>query len=158
MDADNKLPPSLQAVIDLFEGELGAVNFPDVDKATLEQLAERVTEGIAEVAVAEAALTKAREALEETQSALAQKCQRALAYARIYAEDKPELRSEIEAAQKALAPAARPQAPAATAGDSAPPKRRGRPKAKPADTATSEERAGMNGAAHIEADAVDGTA
>ncbi len=90
------VPSSLQAVLELFESELSHLKFPDLDCAVLQAAAERVGEQAAALRQAEAALMATRDALHETLEALQHKCQRALAYARVYAEDNPELLSKLE--------------------------------------------------------------
>lgn len=93
------VPPSLQAVLELFENELAHLKFPDLDRAVLEAAAERVEAQAAALRQAEAALLATREALQDTLDALQHKCQRALAYARIYAEDDAELSGRLDAVE-----------------------------------------------------------
>ena len=76
-----------QAVLELFDTELAQLKFPDVDQVVLGEAAARVLVQSEAVAAAEAALHAAREALADAQDALLGKCQRALAYARVYAEE-----------------------------------------------------------------------
>ena len=90
------VPSSLQAVLELFDGELSHLKFPDLDHAVLQAAAERVEEQAAMVRQAEATLLAMREALQDNLETLQHKCQRALAYARVYAEDSPELLSKLE--------------------------------------------------------------
>jgi len=135
---DSPIAPSLQTLLDVFASDLPAVKFPDVDLPVLEEAAARVKESAEAVARAEAALETARQALQESQEALLLKGQRALAYARVFAEEKPELATKLEsiglprAARKGPRP--EPQALPETAMP-VEPRRRGRPpKAK--DSAT----------------------
>jgi ElaB/YqjD/DUF883 family membrane-anchored ribosome-binding protein len=93
------VPPSLQAVLELFENELAHLRFPDLDRAVLEAAAERVEDQAAALRQAEAALLAARDALQDSLDALQHKCQRALAYARIYAEDDAELSGKLDAVE-----------------------------------------------------------
>ena len=93
------VPSSLQAVLELFESELSHLKFPDLDRDVLAAAAERVEEQAASLRQAEAALLAMREALQDSLDALQHKCQRALAYARIYAEDSPELLSKLESVE-----------------------------------------------------------
>lgn len=87
----------LQKVLSLFtEGPLAGVAFPDVDASSLTDLAEAVHAEAQKVTAAEAAVTEARAALAERQVALRTKAQRALAYARIYADGAPELRPLLD--------------------------------------------------------------
>lgn len=94
---DSPINPGLQAVIELFDTELGALKFPDVDQAVLREAAARVMTQAEVVAAAEQALATAREGLGDAQEALLGKCQRALAYARVYAEEDRELSRRLEA-------------------------------------------------------------
>jgi len=93
------VPPSLQAVLELFENELAHLKFPDLDRAVLEAAADRVEAQAAALRQAEAALLATRDALQDSLDALQHKCQRALAYARIYAEDDAELSSKLDAVE-----------------------------------------------------------
>ncbi len=94
--ADPPVPSSIQAVLSLFENELAALKFPDLDSQVLEQAARQVCQHAEALATAEAALQAAREALQESQDVLAQKCHRAIAYARVYAEDNQELLTRLD--------------------------------------------------------------
>lgn len=94
--AVSPIASAVQAVLDLFDGELGDLKFPDLDQSVLQEAAIAVHEKAEAQARAEAALLAARESLQESQEALLHRCQRALAYARIYAEDNAELLARIE--------------------------------------------------------------
>jgi len=134
------ISPPIQAVLDLFADPLRDLRFADVDATTLGELAAS-TEAAAEVVLAaETELARARRALQDRQDALLLQAQRALAYARVYAESDPGLAERLE--QVALprgprrpradgdvlvlepAPAPRSRKGASEAGA---PKRRGRP-------------------------------
>lgn len=93
---DSPISPALQAVLELFDTELLALKFPDVDQAVLREAAARVMTQAEAVAAAEQALATAREGLGDAQEALLGKCQRALAYARVYAEEDRELSRRLE--------------------------------------------------------------
>lgn len=119
------IAPSLQAVIELFDTELGQLKFPDVDQAVLRDAAERVVAQTESVAAAEHALSVAREGLGDAQELLLSKCQRALAYARVYAEEDRELSRKLDAI---TLPRSRAKAAPASPSEAAEPKpgRRGR--------------------------------
>ncbi|MEZ4364864.1 MAG: hypothetical protein R2939_01090 [Kofleriaceae bacterium] len=119
------LPPEIEAVLALFAGELAAVGFPDVDGARLTALAEQVRRAGDEVARAREALDAAEAAAAEALGALRVAAERGLAYARVYAGASPDRASLVEH----LAQLAPPRAPAPVA-----PRRRGRPRARPAGT------------------------
>jgi hypothetical protein len=89
------LPAPLQDLIDLFQGPLASVAFPDVDTLALTRLLAEVEAAHAGVVEAEAALAEARRERETCLDALTQKAQRALAYARVFAEDDAELSARL---------------------------------------------------------------
>jgi hypothetical protein len=119
--AENTISPAIASLLELFRTDLEEVRFPDVDLPSLEASADEVRSASSEVSRAEQALTAALKGLSERQEALHHKSLRALAYARIYAEDDAELLSRLEAVQ--LARPARGTAVEATTA-----KRRGRPR------------------------------
>jgi multidrug efflux pump subunit AcrA (membrane-fusion protein) len=91
------IPSPIQSLLDLFTTALADVRFADVDGQTLARVAADVEAAIAVVSSAEAALASAREALQERQEALLQQAQRALAYARVYAESDEALTERLGA-------------------------------------------------------------
>ena len=98
MDADqNPIPTAVKELLALFDGPLASVNFPDVDGAALREQAASVDAGVREVEAAAAAWAEAKRTVDARLEVLLQKAQRALAYARIYAEDKPELDAALAA-------------------------------------------------------------
>ena len=96
MVAPDPVPAALLDLLALFEGPLKSVQFPDVDRAVLSELADSVRASAEDVERAAAALAAARVALDERREALVRMSQRALAYARVYAEDDAELRAKID--------------------------------------------------------------
>ncbi|MDI1475261.1 hypothetical protein [Polyangium sp. y55x31] len=132
MDVADPIPPSVQALMDLFASELSHVSFPGVDRAILEQVVTEVRTHTEAVAKAEAALEAARAALRDSEETLSSKTTKALAYARVYAEDHPDIRSKVDSVARIAGATSSPPGPSREAsGD--PPKRRGRPaKAKAA--------------------------
>jgi hypothetical protein len=101
----NAISPSVQAVVDLFADPLRDVRFADVDAATLAEMAASTQAAAEVVATAEGEVTRARRALQDRQDALLLHAQRALAYARVYAEADPAMTEKLE--QIALPRAAR---------------------------------------------------
>lgn len=87
----------LLALLDVFGAHAPDLRFPEIDHATLEGLADAVREAAAEVARCEQALSGARRALDERHEALRTRAERAIAYAKIYAEDDATLRERLEA-------------------------------------------------------------
>lgn len=95
-ESESAIPSGLENLIRLFESELARVAFPGIDAAVLTAAADRVRAAAAEVARCVAALDVARAELNSMKDELATKGQRAMAYARIYAEDLPELQERLD--------------------------------------------------------------
>lgn len=91
------IPPAVQAVLDLFTTDLADVRFGDLDAPALARLASDVQAASEIVASAQIALDLARGALHERQEALLQQAQRALAYARVFAEADVALTARLDA-------------------------------------------------------------
>ncbi len=128
---NDPISPALRALLELFATELAEVRFPDMNGDVLDAAAEQVREKAEALARAQAALEAARQALQESQEALLQKGQRALAYARVFSEENPELSARLDGIQLP-----RPARKGARADDAASaaqgneenaPRRRGRP-------------------------------
>jgi hypothetical protein len=117
VDASAALSPLTREVLELYASELSDVRFPDLDLASLRALAGEVHAAQEEVDRLEAEVRDARERMNERSAALHAQAERALSYARIYAEGNPKL-GELVAAIRAP----RGEQPAAT------PKKRGRPR------------------------------
>lgn len=109
------LSPAIQAVLDLFQGPLAAVRFADIDAGTLATAAEEVESASAAVAAQEAQLAKLQQGLNEQQDALLVLAQRALAYARVYAEHDEALSEQLNRISLPRAPKARKASPAKAA-------------------------------------------
>ncbi|MHA7634709.1 hypothetical protein [Corallococcus sp. M7] len=129
---NDSISPALRALLELFATDLADVKFPDVDTAVLGESAAHVREKAEAVARAQAALDAARQALNESQESLLQKGQRALAYAKVFAEDDAELVSKLEAIHLPRPVRKGGQVPvdpvgAAPGNDDNAPRRRGRP-------------------------------
>lgn len=93
----NAISPPIQTILDLFETHLADVRFGDVDAKSLARLATEVQATADVVTAAQVALDSARIALHERQEALLLHAQRALAYARVYAEADESLSARLEA-------------------------------------------------------------
>ena len=89
--------PAVRSVLDLYAAELAPVKFPDLDADILRAAAALATQRAEEMAQAESALEKARTGVVEAQDALLLKAHRALAYAKVFAEEDPALTAKIEA-------------------------------------------------------------
>jgi len=91
------LPPNTRNLLDMFHGPLRDVRFPDADADRLEAAIDAVNIAAVALAQAEAALAAAREALGEKQRLVTHETDRALAYVRVYAADRPDLRAALDA-------------------------------------------------------------
>lgn len=114
---------SLRDVLAVFDDALADVKFPDVDNDALQAQAKEVEERHAEVRRLEAALEEAKKRLDDAQDGLLNKAQRAVAYARVYADGDVLLSSRLESI--ALPRAKAKSSPPAQASSA--PKKRGRP-------------------------------
>lgn len=92
----NPISGQVQAVLDLFASALVEVRFADLDAAALSRAASEVNVAAERVAAAQAALDDACAVLKERQNALLLQAQRALAYARVYAETDDALSTLVE--------------------------------------------------------------
>ena len=90
------IPPAVQQVLDVYETNLPLVKFGDLEATVLADAAEEVALAATTLEQAEATLDAARSTLLEKQEGLLQKAQRALAYARVYAEGNAELSARVE--------------------------------------------------------------
>lgn len=126
--SDTQTTEALHVLLDLFEGELSEVPFPDVNAETLRAANEAVEVAAAEVERLAAALDDARAGLEQTQQAFERIGRKALAYARVYAEDDPDLGRRLAELSSMLAPKAASSSALADA-----PRKRGRPRKSEAD-------------------------
>jgi hypothetical protein len=91
------IPPAVAALLEVFESALSDLRFADLDANVLSGLSAEVAAAAESVAAKQVALDEARSALQERQNVLLQQAQRALAYARVYAENDFELRAKLEA-------------------------------------------------------------
>ena len=126
------IPPAVQQVLDVYETNLPLVKFGDLEATVLSKAAEEVMFAATALEQAEAALETARAALQEKQESLFQKAQRALAYARVYAEGDPDLAARVEEISLLRSSRRTPKVDAVEGGPPAPavqvPPRRGRPR------------------------------
>jgi hypothetical protein len=131
---NDPISPALHSLLDLFASDLKQVKFPDMDASVLQEAAGRVRERAEALAKAQAAMEAARLALHESQEALLQRGQRALAYVRVFAEENAELSAKLDgislpraARKSARADGAPVESQQVAANDESAPKRRGRP-------------------------------
>jgi hypothetical protein len=135
MDA---IAPSIQSLLDLFTTALVEVRFADVNAQTLARAVADVEAASEVVTTAQSALDDARQALQERQETLLQHAQRAVAYARVYAESDEALSARLGAI--ALPRSTRRTRPngEALVLSSDPPTTPTRPRGRPRKTATAE--------------------
>ncbi|AKV02875.1 hypothetical protein AKJ09_09538 [Labilithrix luteola] len=86
-------------LLEIFEGPLRDIRFPDASGEILASSIAEVQATHAALLTAEAALEAAKARLIEVQQVLTARSERALAYARIYAADQPELEAMLEPIQ-----------------------------------------------------------
>ena len=119
------LPAPVQAVLDLFRGPLANVRFADIDSTGLADLAAEVEAAAANVEEQESKLAELRQQLAQRQEALLVLAQRALSYARVYAEGDSSLTEELNRialarpAKIRKASAAKPAEPAPSSASAA---------------------------------------
>jgi len=116
------LSAPVQAVLELFQGPLSEVRFADVDATGLANLAAEVEGAASALAEQEAKLVELRQTLAERQDALLLLAQRALAYARVYAEHDEALTEQLSniALPRGAKPRKAPVAKAPNAESAAP--------------------------------------
>ena len=128
------IPAPIQTLLDLFSSHLADVRFGDIDAPSLARLAADVQLASEVTAGAQVALDSARITLHERQEALLLHAQRALAYARVYAEADESLSARLEAvtlpraARRARPDASASEALVLTAQANLAPRPRGRPR------------------------------
>jgi hypothetical protein len=132
--AADVIAPPVARLIALFHGELGNIRFPGLDANVLDAGADRVRAAAAELARVEALVVAARASLAEAEQQLLRKGERALAYARIYAEEAPAIAAALEGLVLARSAASPAPAPAPLEA----PRRRGRPRKIQTDPAALE--------------------
>jgi hypothetical protein len=93
--SENVISAPLRELLTVFKENLSKVEFPDVSNTILENCAAVVEKNARELAKILAQENAARELLETSQNELLQKAIRAIAYAKVYAEDRPELMTRL---------------------------------------------------------------
>ena len=125
VEPGSALEPAIVELLALFAGPLSSVRFPDIDHATLSDLASAVELAQTEVEQARALLASTVAQLEARRLELHTRAQRAKAYARVYAEGNAGLQAELD---RVVLPKPGPQlAPSARPADTEP-RKRGRPR------------------------------
>lgn len=122
------IPEAVQQLLAVFSTKLADVRFPDVDRASLARAIDEAHTAAIAVATAETTLEAARTAQREQHEELLRRAQRALAYARVFAEGDEELSHELDAILLPRATRRRTEEPALSPTEAAPARRRGRPR------------------------------
>ncbi len=91
------LGPFEHAVIALFDGALSDVTFPGIDRAVLGDATQKTLDAQLVVEAAERELDLARRALDERATELARMAKKAVAFARVLADDDAALSDQLEA-------------------------------------------------------------
>ena len=124
----NDVTPTLaRQVIDLYAVELSDIRFPDLDLSALLYAQAELHAGQLEVERVEAELADKRALLEARSQALVAKAERALAYARVFAQGDNELAPRLaDIGRKRGSSSAQAPSAQSASGTIAAPKRRGR--------------------------------
>jgi hypothetical protein len=83
---EETISPSILELLAVFKTDLSSVSFPDVNLEVLDNLEQKVKSGAKELQDALNRADSMREALEAAQNELLSKAQRAMAYAKVFAE------------------------------------------------------------------------
>lgn len=94
---EDPIAEPVKEVIALFNAELTSVSFPELNAEILNTFVEQVKNKALELQELQAKVLNAKESLEASQNELIQKATRALAYAKVYAEDKEQLLKKLSA-------------------------------------------------------------
>ncbi len=92
----DQIPAHVRAILALFDDELDAVRFGDLDGSALAEQRAAVEEAAAREAEVYAALQDARRALDRALFELEERADRAAAYARVYARDHEPLAARLD--------------------------------------------------------------
>jgi hypothetical protein len=109
MNHSDALTPFSREVLELYASELADVRFPDLDLEALRALADAVGEAQEAADAIEEQLAEARQRVAERNATLLARAERALSYARIYAEGNRALTTRIEAIRGTSEPAPTPK-------------------------------------------------
>jgi hypothetical protein len=112
--ADDPVSAPLREVLAVFDDVLDDVRFPDVDGAALHTATDVVNAAHLELRRLEAAVDEARRRLDEAQESLLHKAQRAVAYARVYADGDTTLTARLDAIALPRSRGPRPATPEPT--------------------------------------------
>src|SRR5690606_7491167 len=91
------IPSPNRAVLDLYAETMSDVRFPDISAEILDAQVEAIRAHTATVEAARDALAASAARLDAERAVLAELAKKAIAYARIYAADRPELSAQLDA-------------------------------------------------------------
>lgn len=131
-NTNDPIAEPIRELLTVFNEQLSAISFPDVSYAILEESAEKVVSAAAKLEEARKQVEAAEEAVSLGTEELLQKCGKALAYAKVYAEGNDELLERLTAIQ--LGKSAKATKRAASASES--PKAAPQPRQKKAPAVT----------------------
>ncbi len=94
-EIENPIPAPVQEFYELYKQNFSSISFPDINLEVLDKLISDVHEKMNALEQARALLDTAQQNLENSQNELFQKSMRALAYAKIYAEDQEDLFKQL---------------------------------------------------------------
>jgi len=97
MNSNDPVPPAIRRLLTLFEEDLADASFPDVDASILGELEREVQDAQRKVDARQEELDHARATLDDARQQLRARAKRALAYARVFAEDDEPLREKLDA-------------------------------------------------------------
>lgn len=95
-EAPDPVPPPVRALLELFQGTLREVRFPDVDREVLEAACSALRAADSEVNQLFGALEAAQARLSERRAELARLAERSLAYAKVFAAEDRALLDRVE--------------------------------------------------------------
>ena len=97
MSDEEIIQQPIRALLEIYLKELAEVRFGEVDGKALQLAAEHVERRVQLVRTAEQSLATARADLDSAEKALLSTAQQAMGYARIFAQDRPDLLANLEA-------------------------------------------------------------
>lgn len=89
------IPEAVEEFLAIYKEKLSDVAFPDVSLEIFNGLIDKVHNGVKSLEAAEKQVVVAQESLNAANDELQQKCQKALAYAKIFADDQEELSERL---------------------------------------------------------------
>jgi hypothetical protein len=98
-NTNDPIAEPIRELLTVFKDHLSTVSFPEVSYAIIEEFAEKVTSAAAKLEESRKQVEVAEEAFGLSTEELLQKCSKALAYAKVYAEGNDELLERLSTIQ-----------------------------------------------------------